>query len=153
MGATGSEVHADLVDVVGVVPRPLAVEELLACLRAAWRGEFSATARPGRGGYTGVSTPDAPSAGGGYAGLGPAPARGRAAADTSAVADPATAVAVVAAHAGAGASTVALAVAEALAAGGASTRLLDCADPARSGLAAATTTELGVDEVGWRRGR
>jgi len=46
-----------------------------------------------------------------------------------------------------------LAVAEALAAGGVPTRLVDCADPARSGLAAATTTELGVDEVGWRRGR
>ncbi len=148
MGATESEVHVDLADVG--VPRPLAVEELLACLRAAWRGEFSAATRPG--GYAEVSSPVAGSAGGGYAALESAPAGGRAA-DASAVADPATAVAVVAAHAGAGASTVALALAEALAAGGFPTRLVDCADPARSGLAAATTTELGVDEVGWRRGR
>ncbi len=147
MNATGREAAQ-----VGVVPRPLAVEELLALLRAAWRGEFSAAARPGGGGYTGVSSPDTASAAGGYAGLEPVPARGRAA-DAPAVADPATAVAVVAAHAGAGASTVALALAEALAAGGVPTRLVDCADPTRSGLAAATTTELGVDQVGWRCGR
>ena len=62
-------------------------------------------------------------------------------------------VAVLAAHAGAGASTVAVAIAEAVAAGGTPTRLMEVADPARSGLAAATSAELGVDESGWRHGR
>ena len=62
-------------------------------------------------------------------------------------------VAVLAAHAGAGASTVAIAIAEALAGGGTATRLVEVADPACSGLAAASGAELGVDGTGWRHGR
>jgi hypothetical protein len=61
-------------------------------------------------------------------------------------------VLVVAGHAGAGASTVALAVAEGLAEGR-RVALVDYAEPARSGLAGASTTELGTDDDGWRLGR
>jgi hypothetical protein len=61
-------------------------------------------------------------------------------------------VQVVAGHAGAGASTVALAVAEGLAEGR-RVALVDCAEPVRSGLAAASAIELGTDDDGWRRGR
>jgi len=61
-------------------------------------------------------------------------------------------VVVVAGHAGAGASTVALAVAEALC-GRWRVQLVEYSDPRRSGLGAASCSELGVDEVGWRRGR
>jgi hypothetical protein len=61
-------------------------------------------------------------------------------------------VRVVAGHAGAGASTVALAVAEGLAEGR-RVMLVDYAEPARSGLAAASAIELGTDDDGWRRGR
>jgi len=63
------------------------------------------------------------------------------------------AVVVLAAHSGAGASTVALAIAEASASAGQRVQLVECAAPARSGLAAATSSELGVDGGGWRRGR
>lgn len=55
------------------------------------------------------------------------------------------------AHGGAGCSTVALALAQVLAQGGAS-RLIDLAEPARSGLLCAVTTELGQVD-GWRLGR
>jgi len=65
----------------------------------------------------------------------------------------ASTVLVLAAHPGAGASTVAAAVAEGMASRGHRVRLVDCADPARSGLAAAATAELGVHAAGWRRGR
>jgi hypothetical protein len=58
----------------------------------------------------------------------------------------------VAGHAGAGASTVSVAVAEALAEDR-RVRLIDYAEPTRSGLAAASTIELGNDGAGWRRGR
>ena len=61
-------------------------------------------------------------------------------------------VLVVAGHAGAGASTVALAVAEGLAERQ-RVQLLDYAEPVQSGLAAASTIELGTDGAGWRRGR
>jgi hypothetical protein len=61
-------------------------------------------------------------------------------------------VLVVAGHAGAGASTVALAVAEGLAESR-RVQLIDYAEPVRSGLTAASTTELGTDGAGWRRGR
>src|SRR3954471_15249765 len=61
-------------------------------------------------------------------------------------------VLVVAGHAGAGASTVALAVAEGLAEGR-RVQLVDYAEPVRSGVAAASTIELGTDGAGWRRGR
>jgi hypothetical protein len=55
-------------------------------------------------------------------------------------------------HAGAGASTVALAVAEGLAEGR-SVHLVEYAEPARSGLLAASSIELGAGDDGWRRGR
>ena len=61
-------------------------------------------------------------------------------------------VVVVAGHAGAGASTVAVAVAEALAEDR-PVRLVDYAQPVRSGLTAASTIELGADGAGWRHGR
>lgn len=60
-------------------------------------------------------------------------------------------VLVVAGHAGAGASTVALAVAEGLAEAQ-RVRLVDYAEPVRSGLAVAPAIELGADGA-WRRGR
>jgi hypothetical protein len=64
----------------------------------------------------------------------------------------ASAVVVLAGHSGAGATTVALAVAESLS-GRRRVQLVESADPSRSGLAAASSSELGLDEVGWRRGR
>lgn len=64
----------------------------------------------------------------------------------------APAVLVLAGHAGAGASTVALALAEALS-GRWRVQLVEYCEPRRSGLSAASFDELGVDEVGWRRGR
>ena len=112
--------------------RPVTVAELRAALTAARRGDFAAAA-------WGEHTP----------GVG------------SRIAWPATAgqdrgcpaVAVLAGHAGAGASTVALAVADAAATAGIRVTLADCAEPGRSGLAAVTTAELGVDASGWRLGR
>lgn len=62
-------------------------------------------------------------------------------------------VLVLAAHAGAGASTVSMLIADAAASSGTPTRLIECADPVRSGVAAATDAELGVDPSGWRCGR
>ena len=56
------------------------------------------------------------------------------------------------AHAGAGATTAALAIAV-TAAETAAVRLIECAAPYRSGLAAAADTELGADADGWRLGR
>jgi hypothetical protein len=62
-------------------------------------------------------------------------------------------IAVIAAHAGAGASTVALAITDALSDAGRTARLVDTAQPSRSGLVAAATSELGTDPTGsWRRG-
>lgn len=61
-------------------------------------------------------------------------------------------VIVLAGHAGAGASTVALAVSEALADSG-RVHLIDFAEPARSGMTAASSIELGADGAWWRRGR
>ena len=61
-------------------------------------------------------------------------------------------VAVLAGHAGAGASTTALALATALAEQ-AQVRLVEYAEPARSGLVAASTLELGMEDACWRRGR
>lgn len=63
-------------------------------------------------------------------------------------------VSVIAGHPGAGSSTVALAVADAAAASGRVVHLLDPAAPGRSGLVAASSTELGTDPTGaWQRGR
>ncbi|MGY1829021.1 hypothetical protein ACI8AA_01185 [Geodermatophilus sp. SYSU D01180] len=61
-------------------------------------------------------------------------------------------VLVLATHAGAGASTVALAVAEGLALDRPA-QVVEYAEPTRSGLAVASSIELGVDGAGWRRGR
>ncbi|MGY1684944.1 hypothetical protein ACI8AK_05075 [Geodermatophilus sp. SYSU D00867] len=61
-------------------------------------------------------------------------------------------VLVLAGHAGAGASMVALAVAEGLALDR-PVQLVEYAPPARSGLAVASSIELGADGAGWRRGR
>jgi hypothetical protein len=62
-------------------------------------------------------------------------------------------IAAVAAHAGAGASTVALAISDAAAADDLPVHLIDTAHPARSGLVAAASEELGTDVTGaWRRG-
>ena len=44
-------------------------------------------------------------------------------------------------------------LAEALAAAGTTVRIVEVADASRSGLAGATTAELGEDSTGWRRGR
>ena len=61
-------------------------------------------------------------------------------------------IAVLAGHSGAGASTTALALAGALAEE-AQVQLVEYADPARSGLVAASTLELGAEDACWRRGR
>lgn len=62
-------------------------------------------------------------------------------------------VAIVAAHSGAGASSVALALADAFDAAGRPCRLIEAAHPARSGLVAVASAELGNDASGaWRRG-
>lgn len=60
-------------------------------------------------------------------------------------------ITVLAAHSGADASTIALAVADAAAAEG-SVHLVETADPARSGLVAASISELGIQSNGWRLG-
>ena len=58
-----------------------------------------------------------------------------------------------AAHSGAGASIVSLAIADAVAADGRTVHLVESAHPARSGLVAASSSELGLDDTGaWRRG-
>ncbi len=62
-------------------------------------------------------------------------------------------VTVVGAHGWSGASTTALLIAETAARGGEQVRLVDAADPVRSGLVGAAATEHGHDETGnWRRG-
>jgi hypothetical protein len=62
-------------------------------------------------------------------------------------------VRVLAGHSGAGASTTALEVADAAAAAGRQVQLVEAAHPSRSGLVAASSAELGLDESGaWRRG-
>lgn len=69
---------------------------------------------------------------------------------------PATAgpsVAVMGAHPGAGCSTVTLLLADTAARTGRPVHVIDPAVPGRSGLAAATGTELGQPVPGWQRGR
>jgi hypothetical protein len=131
-------------------PRPLSVAEMQAAVAALHRGDF-AEPQPARSGAgDGHSQRPAPEsvpaarrgqqAGGGRLAGGSCPLPGRV-------------VLVLAGHPGAGASTVALLLGEAAAASGATTCLIDCADPTRSGLAAASDAELGDDPSGWRRGR
>lgn len=118
------------------------LEELQAAAAAARRGEF-ALHRPTSLAGPGGAAPDAPR---------------RAAPAAPAVQDSSwrpngPVVAVMAGHSGAGASTVSVTLAEALAAAGSCVRIVEVADASRSGLAAATTAELGEDGTGWRRGR
>ncbi len=135
--------------------RPLSVAEMQAAIEAAWRGEY-ADAHGGQGDSRRGQAP--------RAGQSSAPAARRATLGTEGPAGggrpvagtcplPGPTVLVLAAHAGAGASTVALLLADTLVASGTATRLIECADPSRSGIAAATDTELGEDPSGWRRGR
>jgi hypothetical protein len=145
----------------------LTVEELQAAYDAACRGDFAAARRgyvPSAGRYDepDLGTTPGLTTSAGIAGEVEAvlPWRGDPAERASGAVGtesrwPVTGpvVAVLAAHPGAGASTVAVAIAEALAAGGTPTRLVELADPARSGLPAAASAELGVDESGWRHGR
>jgi len=66
---------------------------------------------------------------------------------------PAPVVLVAGAHGWSGASTTALLIADAAARRGTAVRVVDAAPPARSGFAAASATEHGVDETGrWRQG-
>lgn len=118
------------------------IEELQAAYAAARRGEFSTAHRT----RAALRQPDGSGAelAAASTGVGLAPSTWR---PTGRV------VVVLAAHAGAGASTVAVAVADALSKFGAPVRVIEVADPVRSGLAAATNAELGEDGSGWRRGR
>lgn len=129
----------------------LSVAELQAALFAARRGDFAAGHRGGDTGTAWVT--GRPMLVGDAAAAGSGVATEVVAARREPVDLGTRVVPVVAAHAGAGASTVALAIAEAAASGGTSVRLLDCGDPARSGLAAVAAAELGVSEAGWRTGR
>jgi hypothetical protein len=143
----------------------LTVEELQAAYDAARRGDFAGRryVRSGAGGYDELSlamprlTSSAGSAGEveavlpWRAAVAERPSRAVGTVSRWPITGPV--VAVLAAHPGAGASTVTVAIADALAAGGTPTRLVEVANPARSGLAAAASAELGVDESGWRHGR
>ena len=135
--------------------RKLSVAEMQAAIEAAWRGEFSDV--PGgqgdsrRGQVPPAGQSSAPAARREALGTGGPAGGGRPGAGVRPL--PGPTVLVLAAHAGAGASTVALLLADTLAATGTATRLIECADPCRSGIAAATDTELGEDPSGWRRGR
>jgi hypothetical protein len=130
--------------------RPLSVAEMQAAIEALHRGDFAEpqAARIAAGnGHTQQPAPESvpgarreQQAGGGRLAGGGCPLPGRV-------------VLVLAGHPGAGASTGALLLGEAAAAGGAAARLIDCADPTRSGIAAASDAELGDDPSGWRRGR
>jgi len=148
--------------------RPLSVAEMQAALDAAWRGEFADLGRgqtPGdRGKVPEYGTPGFEAAGGSST-VGRDAAGGRSARTSAAAGGRRTttsshtgalaglAVLVLAGHAGAGASTVALLLGEAAVTAGTATRLVECADPTRSGVAAATDIELGEDPSGWRLGR
>jgi hypothetical protein len=161
-------------------PRSVSVAEMQAALDAAWRGEFAGTERKrtssdrGQARQAGASVAvvgrgrslgDGAGAGGRRTGTGsggqveftsrrwvePAPAVPAVLRGTAALAGPV--VLVLAGHAGAGASAVALLLGEAAAGAGIPTRLIECADPTRSGIATATDAELGEDPSGWRCGR
>jgi hypothetical protein len=115
------------------------LEELQAAVAAAQRGEFALrrpAAAPATAPAAVLAAPSAPTA----------PA-------ASGWAPGGTVVAVAAGHSGAGASTVAVTLAEALNASARHVRIVEVADASRSGLAGATTAELGEDGGGWRRGR
>lgn len=136
-----------------IVPRQLSVVEMQAALAAAWRGEFTDPARgkvpPSWGKVRESGTGEVTEHGGRYRpGVGEGhPTTLPAAHLTGQM------VLVLAAHSGAGASTVAVLLCDAVAGAGVRTRLIECADPVRSGIAAATDTELGEDGLGWRQGR
>jgi hypothetical protein len=130
--------------------RALSVAEMQAAVEALHRGDF-AESHAGRlaagNGHTQRPVPESvpparrgQQAGGGRLAGGGCPLPGRV-------------LLVLAGHPGAGASTVALLLGEAVAATGATARLIDCADPTRSGIGAASDAELSDDPSGWRRGR
>lgn len=123
------------------------LEELQAAAAAARRGEF-ALHRPPVVAHTGDADASTTPA----AARLPAPTA-PAVHDTSTWRPRGPVVAVLAGHSGAGASTVAVTLGEALAADGSCVRIVEVADASRSGLAGATTAELGEDGTGWRRGR
>jgi hypothetical protein len=142
--------------------RDLSVAEYQAALAALWRGDFAGG--DGRGlapvggeelrryrGETGIEHREETAAA--LAGhLSQHQVRASAAWASAMAAFPGPTVLVVAAHAGAGASTVAVLLGDVAASAGAA-RLIDCADPTRSGVAAATDAELGTDGTGWRQAR
>ncbi len=147
--------------------RRLSVVELQAAVEAAWRGEFQTvgtTSLSGRRGETNDSADsirldggrprerfrDDRGSGGGRRRVDAAATPGSVGHFLPGTATPIAAV-VLAAHPGAGASTVALALAAAAAEWDVVTQLIECAPQERSGLAAATETELGVS-AGWRCG-
>jgi hypothetical protein len=142
-------------------PRPLSVAEMQAALDAAWRGDFAhpdrgkvtETGTSSAGEATGTSTVARTGAGGRSASIADAAGGRRTTTSPHTTALTGPAVLVLAGHAGAGASTVALLLGEAAATAGTATRLVECADPTRSGIAAATDIELGEDPFGWRLGR
>jgi hypothetical protein len=130
--------------------RALSVAEMQAAVEALHRGDF-ADPQPGRSAAgNGHMQPLAPE-------TVPAARRGQQAGGGRLAGSgcplPGRVVLVLAGHPGAGASTVALLLGQAAAAAGAAARLIDCADPTRSGINAASDAELGEDPSGWRRGR
>ena len=129
VGGAGEAVEIDAGgDLDPSPPPPLSVAQLQHALRLARRQPPPATARLGE------------------------PTRGDLARDIHRVIH--CDIAVISAHPAAGASTLALAVADALAATGRPAALLDYAAPSRSGLSAATDTELGTVPTGdWQVGR
>jgi hypothetical protein len=134
-------------------PRALSVAEMQAAVDALLRGDFAEpqeTRFAARTGPTQQLQPQpqpqsVPAARRGQAGGGRLPGAG--------CPLPGRVLLVLAGHPSAGASTVALLLGEAAAASGAAVRLIDCADPTRSGIAAASDAELGYHPSGWRRGR
>jgi hypothetical protein len=89
----------------------------------------------------------------GHATSPPADGRPKTATRADEICLPKDSIQVMGVHPGAGATTIALTIAEAAAANGRPVDLVELADPARSGLVAAASAELGVDASGqWRRG-
>lgn len=134
-------------DVEPTTGRLLSVAELQRVLRATAPAGLRCGAAPVATGRSAPSAPSEPAtawSAGPAVGPGPRP-------------DPTSVggwIAVLGAHPGAGTSTVALAVADAAATDGRGVHLVSCSPPARCGLAAVTSTELGVDAGGrWRSGR
>ena len=135
--------------------RGLSVAEYQAALAALWRGDFADGADRGQAPVGGEQLRRRRGEATAAALAGHASrrqVRAGAAWASAVAAFPVPTVLVVAAHGGAGASTVAVLLGDVAAAAGPA-RLIDCADPIRSGVAAATDAELGTDGTGWRQAR